>query len=188
MSWQEQVDQWSSIAARTIAIGGFVVVLVTTMTPFAQEWLAGWVLESKAFQHTRVADGSAETLANVPSGAVVAFDSAECPSGWREEFRAQGRFIVGTGRHVPDEYGAELPFLELGRNGGSRTHRLTEPEMPSHAHTVTFSTGYDSPHHVDITPEEFGRKDARETSSAAGEDMPHNNMPPFLVLQFCRKD
>ena len=53
MSWQEQLDRWSSIAARMIAIGGFVVVVVTAATPLAQNWLADAVLKSQAFQDQR---------------------------------------------------------------------------------------------------------------------------------------
>lgn len=36
----------------------------------------------------------------VPSGAVMAFDSATCPSGWSDYTTADGRVIVGTGTYA----------------------------------------------------------------------------------------
>lgn len=75
---------------------------------------------------------------DLPSGAVVAFDRDDgCPPGWSEYRDADGRFIVGTGRHsVHDRYGDEVAEFESGEVGGERTHRLSVDEMPSHEHDV----------------------------------------------------
>ena len=124
---------------------------------------------------------------DMPDGAVVAFDRQECPSGWREFDDAEGRFIVGTGRHSEfDRYGVELTELQLEDMGGDRTHRLSIAEMPAHTHRYTFSSGQNSPDHVDFSDNEFGMKDRpMEETTPAGDDQPHNNMPPFVALRFC---
>ena len=155
---------------------GVLVVIVST------------AVISAAVSLYRIASSSGPFVGGIPDGAVVAFDSTECPNGWREEVRARGRFVVGTGRHVAAEYDVELARLQLRDDGGSRTHRLTVPEMPTHTHRSLSSNGYDSPRHTDSSADEFGDKNAREDTTPAGENMPHNNMPPFLVLQFCIKD
>lgn len=41
------------------------------------------------------ADGTMQTTAALPSGAVVAFNSESCPAGWNEYAPAYGRFIRG---------------------------------------------------------------------------------------------
>lgn len=50
MNWKARLDRWSSIAARLIAIGGFVVGMISIATPAAREWLAGVVLGSETFR------------------------------------------------------------------------------------------------------------------------------------------
>ena len=82
------------------------------------------------------------TGADLPSGAVVAFDREDgCPPGWSEYRDADGRFIVGTGRHsVHDRYGNEVAELGFGAVGGERTHKLSVDEMPSHEHEVALRT------------------------------------------------
>ena len=49
MNWQ-RLDRWSSVAARAIAIAGFLVMVVSFVTPAAREWMAGIVLGSDAFR------------------------------------------------------------------------------------------------------------------------------------------
>ena len=127
---------------------------------------------------------------NVPHSAIVAFDSNECPAGWRRFARGAGRVIVGTGRHSQfDEYGNELAPWTHGTDGGSRSHQLVTAEMPVHAHTYVFSTGRNSPQHVDQSPDEFGYKNLpNHPTGSAGGGEPHNNMPPFLALSLCERD
>ena len=46
------VDTWTSWIARAVAIGGFLVLSYSTVTPAVQEWLAGVVLNTEAFSAT----------------------------------------------------------------------------------------------------------------------------------------
>jgi microcystin-dependent protein len=98
----------------------------------------------------------------------------------------QGRtpFHVGTG-------------FALGQQGGEETHMLTIPEMPGHTHAAVASsvnpadqaspTGgfwansgistYSSTNQPQSTMSPF-------TVNAAGENQPHQNLSPYLVLNF----
>ena len=124
---------------------------------------------------------------SVPSGAVLAFHG-ECPKGsrWEPYQLGAGRFLLGADRTRKD--------LTLYKTGGHKTHTLTVPEMPTHNHNnrgellLVKVTG-------DGTATGSDTKNAdREFSLAEGYRMiemgggqPHNNMPPYLVLNFCKK-
>lgn len=143
-----------------------------------------------------------------PRGAVVAFDRSElnlnrdsdgaCPEGWVLFRPAGGRFIVGAGSHMnADPNGSPLSSYptfsdspELA-TGGSERHTLTVAEMPSHEHRSSFG-GADTA--VDIAGLNSGvnwgirRTIGPDSTSSAGGGQPHNNMPPFIALYFCKKD
>ena len=140
----------------------------------------------QGLQGVRGAQGDA---AFVPVGAVVAFrDTDGCPTdmGWRNFGEGAGRFIVGTGSHTQfDSYGMHVENLKLGAKGGHRTHRLRKEEMPAHSHEYAFSSGQASPKHVDTTPDEFGAKDRTIQTGESGNNVPHNNMPPYVALHYC---
>lgn len=123
-----------------------------------------------------------------PRNAIVAFAQEDCPSdsGWQRYENGKGRFIAGIGRHTEnDPYGNPVEPLKFGETGGNRTHRLSLEEMPKHTHRYTFSSGRESPSKTDTTPREFGLKDTDEATSPAGQDRPHNNMPPYIALSLC---
>ncbi len=94
--------------------------------------------------------------------------------------------------------GPGLSLHDLGEVGGAATVTLLESEMPVHAHGVTVSQG-DA---ISISPENnlFATgiggiaayaplAQAPLTPSvllpAAGGGLPHNNMQPYLTLNFC---
>jgi len=75
----------------------------------------------------------------------------------------------------------------LGQQGGEEVHALTDAEMPSHTHSITRENntggGLDTiKSNTDaVTPNESS------TSGSAGNDAVHNNMPPFLVVNYIIK-
>jgi hypothetical protein len=74
--------------------------------------------------------------AQVPSGAVVAFDRTNCPSGWSAYSKANGRVVVGT-----------LPGGTVAAVVGTR---LGDKEVRLHRHHVNipaFPTGNGGAHH-----------------------------------------
>lgn len=96
--------------------------------------------------------------------------------------------------------GPGLSPHDLGETGGSDTVTLIESEIPSHSHSLMSSTTNSS------KPSPGGNVLARVTGASpyvagtpapplvqfssnalapAGGDQPHNNMQPYLTLNFC---
>lgn len=93
--------------------------------------------------------------------------------------------------------GPGLSLHDLGETGGSETVTLLETEMPVHTHTIQVSslnaqlltpngtaTGRGNPtpiYAASLTPVAMGQN----AISIAGGSQPHNNMQPYLTLNFC---
>jgi len=106
----------------------------------------------------------------------------------------QGRAPMHPGQ------GPGLSLHDLGETGGSETVSLLESEIPSHSHTVManaavgnrttpaansisrvtgstpFVPGSPAPPIITMSPNSI---------APAGGDQPHNNMQPYLTLNFC---
>lgn len=94
----------------------------------------------------------------------------------------KGRVPVGAG------LGNGLTTRTIGDASGSETHTLTIDEMPSHTHIVpnkVIKTGLDTADGLDATNNEIDNinTDDKPTSPTGG-GQPHNNMQPFLVLNY----
>ncbi|HEV2882780.1 MAG TPA: tail fiber protein [Pyrinomonadaceae bacterium] len=103
----------------------------------------------------------------------------------------QGRAAMHPGQ------GPGLSLHDLGETGGSETVTLLESEIPAHTHTVLsslsdaiervptgqlFATG--------IAIGQYAAPGAlvqlsQNAVTPAGGDQPHNNMMPYLTLNFC---
>jgi hypothetical protein len=79
---------------------------------------------------TNATNATNATLANdvktLPTGAVMAFDLAACPTGWAAFTAAQNHVIVGVG-----------PGLALDQAVGADSLALSVAQMPSHSHGVS---------------------------------------------------
>ncbi len=124
-----------------------------------------------------------ELAGGVPPNTVAAFDTANgCPNGWKEFEKVAGRVIVGEGS------GFGLSKRGYREEGGTETHTLTENELPSHKHGVLQMVGDNNVDGVDSTTTHSGdMHNQNKHTQATGENAPHNNMQPFLVLKFCKK-
>jgi microcystin-dependent protein len=93
--------------------------------------------------------------------------------------------------------GPGLSLYDLGETGGSDTVTLLQSEMPSHPHTL-MSDGGDSPDTASptnaalvLTPNIFSSLTnaivpmAPLALALAGSSLPHNNLMPYLTLNFC---
>ena len=97
--------------------------------------------------------------------------------------------------------GQGLSLYDLGQIGGSEFVTLLESEMPIHAHSISASTnaadeegskapaggipgaqqGSNQMYTAMANPVAF----ANEALAPAGGSLPHNNMMPYLTLNFC---
>lgn len=103
----------------------------------------------------------------------------------------RGRVPLGFGA------GAGLTDHVLGHQGGAETHQLLEGEMPSHTHALRA----DSANGVQSIPDgglparnpagipAFGLNASTalrgDAADLAGGNLPHNNMQPYLALNWC---
>ena len=116
----------------------------------------------------------------VPPGAVVAFDR-ECPEGWESYQIGAGRFLLGADK-----------ARALNDEGGSAEHVLTLAEMPNHNHDGgRFLVGRTGDNTVRAETDDTGQNEINIRHGfpmvAEGGGQPHNNMPPYLVVNFCEK-
>jgi microcystin-dependent protein len=88
----------------------------------------------------------------------------------------------------PMHTGAAYP---LGQAGGEVNHTLTTSEMPAHTHTAMASTNTGNDSAPANNTWASGNNAYNSDSDAAmnaiatvGGGQPHNNMPPYLVLNF----
>jgi microcystin-dependent protein len=104
----------------------------------------------------------------------------------------QGRAAMHPGQ------GPGLSLHDLGETGGSETVTLLESEIPAHAHAINSNLGsadLQSPSNLNVMAEADGfayKKTpfgptvvmAPQTLTPQGGDFPHNNMQPYLTLNF----
>jgi hypothetical protein len=150
-----------------------------------------------------VTAGSVDSLSDalakqlVPSGAVMPFDLATCPTGWTPLMPAVGKVIVGAGA-----------ALKLGATVGADSVALLEAQMPAHKHTIsdpghahppngaTFVIGGGSPAPAMIRADSGSYGVTGTTGSAttgitvdsAGGGKPFDNRQASLALLYCKKD
>lgn len=143
--------------------------------------------------------GTAGPTAEIPSGAVIAFDlKGGCPKEWDDiakidEYRFAGRTLVVAGSRV-DRKG-DMTTLRRDRNdeGGSEAVKLTVSDLPSHGHGLKVEQNFvvtadasgarltyvGSPTE-DIVPDPASRRNDNQGTA-------HKNMPPYIALHFCKK-
>ncbi len=71
----------------------------------------------------------------------------------------------------------------IGAAGGEETHVLTQSELPAHTHStneVNSRTSFPAGSGGGESWTDTGAED----SSSVGSDQPHNNMPPFVALNY----
>ncbi|TPM04263.1 tail fiber protein [Mesorhizobium sp. B2-3-10] len=95
--------------------------------------------------------------------------------------------------------GPGLSLHDLGETGGSETVTLLESEMPLHPHTVesvpgNFSANSNVPTNTALGKSAQGNAYtpaanivalSGQTLAPAGGGQPHNNMMPYITLNFC---
>jgi hypothetical protein len=78
------------------------------------------------------------TAAGVPTGAIAAFASASCPSGWTEYTAARGRFLRGIDNGAGnDPSGTRTPGNVQTDDLKSHSHSILLPRHKAHSEVST---------------------------------------------------
>jgi hypothetical protein len=131
----------------------------------------------------------------VPIGLIALWGrpASEIPAGWREYVNLRGKMPIGLD---PDyvkkpEDSQDYQLNGLLKYGGERSHKLIESELPIHNHRYKYSNLVVGVHGDGAEENEgsggwmlnLNRMPETYTSNTGG-DQPHNNMPPYRVVQF----
>lgn len=119
-------------------------------------------------------DGVSRLVADYPELAAV------IPSGWISGANFTLPMMAGR---VPVGEGMDTLFTFVrGAIGGERQHILTTTEMPSHTHQYAMHTqSVTGANGTVLKPNPTGQS---LTTAATGGGLPHQNMPPYLVVRW----
>jgi len=149
----------------------------------------------------------------VPPGSVVAYIASSAPGGWllcdgtavsrttySTLFGVVGTtYGVGNGSttfNLPDMRGrvpvgsgtgAGLTARSLAATGGAETHTLTVDEIPAHTHSYVNNTNDQGVHTITTQASAADDADLSATTGSTGGGQAHNNMQPFVVLNYIIK-
>lgn len=134
-----------------------------------------------------IEDGIAELYnAIFPIGQIVIKGDNEDYSNWLGftwERTALGKVLVGIDSTDTD-------FNTIGKTGGEKTHTLSVPEMPRHAHYIASNLTNNPLGGIDRTIM-YGVPASVEptnySSESTGNNQPHNNLQPYQVVAYWKR-
>lgn len=135
---------------------------------------------------------------SIPAGVVVAMADTRysdskgdeftegCPEGWIRFKEAEGRFILGANaRSQSDNSGKYYVSLQ----DGEERVALTVSELPSHSHLLPTdgAANGNAQSLVHSANNDEGIGPGSSKTDVTGGNQPHNNMPPYIALYYCKK-
>jgi len=92
----------------------------------------------------------------------------------------------GEGKVLVGQDGTDGDFNALGETGGSKTHTLTENEMPSHTHGYTDRyVGYEAEYAVSGDSKNI--TSTEDVTDPTGGDAAHNNVQPYITVKMWKR-
>lgn len=82
---------------------------------------------------------------------------------------------------------SQTEFAGLGQTGGEKTHTLTIAEMPSHDHPIGYASNAGSNTNYAKLADNTSPGSTSDTITNTGGDGAHNNLQPYLVLNYIIK-
>ena len=176
--------------AAAAATGALLVILVVAIAGWISKGVLIRVLGGTNQAQLEEVRAALEALSDrttepaTPLDKAIVLTDRECATlgkNWKPYEGMSGRFPLGSGSHT-DPNDDKQAFVIGDKSYGTYSHRLTELEMPSHTHSFVGSRGSRS---VDDWDNEWGYREHRRTTGSTGGNQPHNNMPPYRVVNFC---
>ena len=130
-------------------------------------------------------DFSGNRLCEHPVGSIIGFTNDVNPNTYYPDTKweqIKDRFLLASGSQY-----------SLGQTGGEATHTLTVREMPSHQHRIwTKAANSGTGNYYSYVTEivkgiYYGTEKGQNQVEATGSGQPHNNMPPYEVVNYWKR-
>lgn len=133
----------------------------------------------------------------VPIGLVAIWGkpASQIPEGWEEYTPLSGKMPIGVDKDYVRDYwwhAEDYKLQKLNHSGGELSHIMTIDEMPAHNHkqgSEALHNLYGGGNLVGLRTWGYATANnayIQQNTSATGNNKPHNNMPPYRVVEFIR--